>query len=104
MKPNPTSEPTAAEWRDAFYAVENLLDRLESRIKTADFLAGYLADKAGDPSVRVDALSNWAEATSRSVFHVVDAMKEANDAYYVAFNDLVAREYAALEARTAVVS
>lgn len=97
-----TTEPTAAEWRDAFFAIEDVLLRLESRIKTADFLAGYLADKADDPSAKkAAALASWAEATARSVFHVADAMREADAAYYETFNDLVARENAALQARKA---
>ncbi len=99
MSPAATSQPTAAEWRDAFFAVETTLHRIESRVKLAEYLAGILvddADKALSKKGGGGGLACLAEATARAVFHIADAMKEADAAYYETFNDLVERENAAL--------
>lgn len=94
-KPTP---PSAQNYADAFYMMEGRLNHVESLLKVAEYLAGILMDRATDEKNPNDEFFGLAEATARSVFHAVDGMKEADAAFYEAFNDLVGRENAAAKA------
>ncbi|WP_144223630.1 hypothetical protein [Mesorhizobium amorphae] len=93
--------PTAEQWREAFMAMETMLNRIDNMAKVAELLAGELQDDADNEKARVKpGFYHLAEVTCRAVFNLIDMARDAERAYYVAFNDLVGQENAALLAQT----
>lgn len=83
--------PTAEEWREAFFNIENHISRVENIAKISEYLADTLMDVI-DKRPNALATSGLAGVTVRAAWLLIEANRKAEAAYYEAFNDLTQRD------------
>jgi len=91
--------PSAKDYSEAFYGLEEDIMRIARHVKLANYLLGSLSDRLENEDIKPGHLQ-LLEHASYALDDVHRECRDLDAAYLATFNDLVSRENAALGMRS----